>query len=51
MNYLDGSKQGLSSSPRFPFVQTTKLHYRGARIWQAVMDDLLAKGMDKAENV
>jgi len=29
---------------------TTKLHYRGARIWQAVMDDLLAKGMDKAEN-
>ncbi|AQK73921.1 Carboxylic ester hydrolase [Zea mays] len=28
----------------------TKLHYRGARIWQAVMDDLLAKGMDKAEN-
>ncbi|PWZ20999.1 hypothetical protein Zm00014a_022791 [Zea mays] len=29
----------------------TKLHYRGARIWQAVMDDLLAKGMDKAENV
>jgi hypothetical protein len=35
----------------FPFVQTTKLHYRGARIWQAVMEDLLAKGMDKAENV
>ncbi|RCV07968.1 hypothetical protein SETIT_1G287600v2 [Setaria italica] len=29
---------------------TTKLHYRGARIWQAVMEDLLAKGMDKAEN-
>ncbi|KAJ1280610.1 hypothetical protein BS78_04G245800 [Paspalum vaginatum] len=29
---------------------TTKLYYRGARIWQAVMEDLLAKGMDKAEN-
>jgi hypothetical protein len=29
---------------------TTKLHFRGARIWQAVMEDLLAKGMDKAEN-
>ncbi|GJM86550.1 hypothetical protein PR202_ga02419 [Eleusine coracana subsp. coracana] len=29
----------------------TKLHYRGARIWKAVMEDLLAKGMNKAENV
>ncbi|OEL33152.1 Pectin acetylesterase 8 [Dichanthelium oligosanthes] len=29
---------------------TTNLHYRGERIWQAVMEDLLAKGMDKAEN-
>ncbi|CAL5019049.1 unnamed protein product [Urochloa decumbens] len=29
---------------------TTKLYYRGARIWQAVMEDLLAKGMDKAQN-
>ncbi|KAJ3673827.1 hypothetical protein LUZ60_005819 [Juncus effusus] len=28
----------------------TKLHYRGARIWQAVMQELLARGMDKAEN-
>ncbi|TVU28144.1 hypothetical protein EJB05_19653, partial [Eragrostis curvula] len=28
----------------------TKLHYRGARIWEAVMEDLLAKGMNKAEN-
>ncbi|EEC73846.1 hypothetical protein OsI_08601 [Oryza sativa Indica Group] len=29
----------------------TKLHYRGARVWQAVMDDLLAKGMNSANNV
>ncbi|KAM0935284.1 putative pectinacetylesterase/NOTUM [Dioscorea sansibarensis] len=28
----------------------TNLHYRGARVFQAVMDDLLAKGMDKAKN-
>lgn len=28
----------------------TKLHYRGARIWKAVMEDLLAKGMSEAEN-
>uniref|UniRef100_A0A0D9VJX7 Pectin acetylesterase n=1 Tax=Leersia perrieri TaxID=77586 RepID=A0A0D9VJX7_9ORYZ len=28
----------------------TKLHYRGARVWQAVMEDLLAKGMNKADN-
>uniref|UniRef100_A0A0A9HJP3 Pectin acetylesterase n=1 Tax=Arundo donax TaxID=35708 RepID=A0A0A9HJP3_ARUDO len=29
---------------------TIKLYYGGARVWQAVMEDLLAKGMDKAEN-
>ncbi|XP_038979923.1 pectin acetylesterase 8-like [Phoenix dactylifera] len=29
---------------------TTNLHYRGARVWLAVMEDLLAKGMSKAEN-
>lgn len=28
----------------------TKLHYRGARVWQAVVDDLLAKGMNSANN-
>ncbi|KAG8044607.1 hypothetical protein GUJ93_ZPchr0151g33457 [Zizania palustris] len=28
----------------------TKLHYRGARVWQAVMEDLLTKGMNKAHN-
>ncbi|XP_038976343.1 pectin acetylesterase 8-like [Phoenix dactylifera] len=29
---------------------TTNLHYRGARVWLAVMEDLLARGMSKAEN-
>ncbi|KAH7515007.1 hypothetical protein FEM48_Zijuj11G0150600 [Ziziphus jujuba var. spinosa] len=28
----------------------TNLHFRGARIWNAVMEDLLAKGMKNAEN-
>ncbi|XP_010942979.1 pectin acetylesterase 8 isoform X3 [Elaeis guineensis] len=28
----------------------TNLHYRGARVWLAVMEDLLAKGMSKAKN-
>uniref|UniRef100_A0A0E0K429 Pectin acetylesterase n=1 Tax=Oryza punctata TaxID=4537 RepID=A0A0E0K429_ORYPU len=28
----------------------TKLHYRGGRVWQAVMEDLLAKGMNNADN-
>ncbi|XP_015891691.3 pectin acetylesterase 8-like [Ziziphus jujuba] len=28
----------------------TNLHFRGARIWHAVMEDLLAKGMKNAEN-
>nr|XP_043628624.1 pectin acetylesterase 8-like isoform X2 [Erigeron canadensis] len=29
---------------------TTKLHFRGARIFRAVIDDLLAKGMSNASN-
>ncbi|KAL3613811.1 hypothetical protein CASFOL_041885 [Castilleja foliolosa] len=29
----------------------TNLHYRGARIFNAIMEDLLAKGMSNAENV
>ncbi|XP_077244720.1 pectin acetylesterase 8-like isoform X2 [Tasmannia lanceolata] len=29
---------------------STNLHYRGARIWLAVIEDLLAKGMRNAEN-
>ncbi|THU74015.1 hypothetical protein C4D60_Mb04t28900 [Musa balbisiana] len=28
----------------------TNLHYRGARVWLAVMEELLARGMSKAEN-
>ncbi|XP_074558580.1 pectin acetylesterase 7-like [Curcuma longa] len=28
----------------------TNLHYRGASVWRAIIDDLLAKGMDKAQN-
>ncbi|GAB4857960.1 Pectin acetylesterase 8 [Ancistrocladus abbreviatus] len=28
----------------------TKLHFRGARIWRAVIEDLLAKGMRRAKN-
>lgn len=31
--------------------QATKLHFRGARVFLAVMEDLLAKGMKNAENV
>ena len=31
--------------------QTTNLHFRGARIFSAVMEELLAKGLEKAENV
>uniref|UniRef100_A0A2P2LP74 Pectin acetylesterase n=1 Tax=Rhizophora mucronata TaxID=61149 RepID=A0A2P2LP74_RHIMU len=33
------------------FDQATKLHFRGARIWLAVVEDLMAKGMRHAENV
>ena len=29
----------------------TKLHFRGGRIFNAVMEDLLAKGMKNARNV
>lgn len=31
--------------------QTTKLHFRGARIFSAVMEELLARGMVHAKNV
>lgn len=33
------------------YIQETKLNFRGARVFDAVMDDLLAKGMKNAENV
>ncbi|KAG6477895.1 pectin acetylesterase 7-like [Zingiber officinale] len=28
----------------------TNLHYRGGRVWRAIIDDLLAKGMNRAQN-
>ncbi|XP_074581178.1 LOW QUALITY PROTEIN: pectin acetylesterase 7-like [Curcuma longa] len=28
----------------------TNLHHRGGRVWRAIIDDLLAKGMNKAQN-
>jgi hypothetical protein len=31
--------------------QVTKLHFRGARIFEAVMEELLSKGMKNAQNV
>lgn len=31
--------------------QATNLHFRGARVWRAIIDDLLEKGMKNAENV
>jgi hypothetical protein len=31
--------------------QKTNLHYRGGRIFVAVIEDLLAKGMKNAKNV
>ena len=33
------------------FDQVTNLHFRGARVWLAVMEYLLTKGMRNAENV
>lgn len=47
VRYCDGSSFTGDKEEVDP---TTKLHYRGARVWQAVMEDLLAKGMDRAEN-
>jgi hypothetical protein len=32
-------------------IQSTNLHYRGARVWNAIIEDLLEKGMSKAQNV
>uniref|UniRef100_A0A0D3FZT2 Pectin acetylesterase n=1 Tax=Oryza barthii TaxID=65489 RepID=A0A0D3FZT2_9ORYZ len=31
-------------------VTSTNLHFRGARVWNAIIEDLLAKGMSKAQN-
>ncbi|CAH9137775.1 unnamed protein product [Cuscuta epithymum] len=47
VRYCDGA----SFTGNAQFVdRETNLHFRGARIFQAIMDDLLANGMDKAEN-
>lgn len=32
-------------------MQSTNLHYRGARVWDAIIEDLLNRGMSKAKNV
>lgn len=47
VRYCDGSSLTGDVETVDP---ATNLHYRGARIWLAVIDDLLAKGMSKAEN-
>ncbi|KAK3141595.1 hypothetical protein QOZ80_4BG0335930 [Eleusine coracana subsp. coracana] len=47
IRYCDGS----SFTGDVEAVETaTNLHYRGLRVWRAVIDDLLAKGMNKAQN-
>lgn len=35
----------------FEYFQANKLFFRGARVWRAVIDDLMAKGMKNAQNV
>lgn len=32
-------------------MQAKRVFYRGSRIWFAIVDELLAKGMNKAQNV
>ncbi|KAL0687740.1 hypothetical protein Bca4012_087417 [Brassica carinata] len=34
----------------FEYFQANKLFFRGARVWRAVIDDLMAKGMKNAQN-
>ena len=41
----------MSDTFRVCFFQKTNLHYRGARVFLAVIEDLMAKGMKNAENV
>ncbi|CAN1804039.1 Pectin acetylesterase 8 [Linum perenne] len=47
IRYCDGSS---FTGDVEAFDQATNLHFRGARVWLAVMEDLLAKGMRNAEN-
>ncbi|KAF0892314.1 hypothetical protein E2562_014873 [Oryza meyeriana var. granulata] len=47
IRYCDGS----SFTGDVETVETsTNLHYRGARVWNAIIEDLLARGMSKAQN-
>ncbi|KAL2901886.1 Pectin acetylesterase 8 [Bienertia sinuspersici] len=47
IRYCDGSSFTGNVEAVNP---ATKLHFRGARIWHAVMEDLLLKGMKNAKN-
>ncbi|KAK6251631.1 Pectinacetylesterase/NOTUM - like 2 [Theobroma cacao] len=47
VRYCDGSSFTGDVAAVNP---VTNLHFRGARVWLAVMEDLLAKGMRNAEN-
>ncbi|OMO93716.1 Pectinacetylesterase [Corchorus olitorius] len=47
VRYCDGSSFTGDVASVNP---VTNLHFRGARVWLAVMEDLLAKGMINAEN-
>ncbi|GKU95978.1 hypothetical protein SLEP1_g9265 [Rubroshorea leprosula] len=47
VRYCDGSSFTGDVAAINP---ATNLHFRGARVWLAVMEDLLAKGMRNAEN-
>ncbi|XWS49415.1 hypothetical protein CRYUN_Cryun12cG0001600 [Craigia yunnanensis] len=47
VRYCDGSSFTGDVAAVDP---VTNLHFRGARVWLAVMEDLLAKGMRNAEN-
>jgi small nuclear ribonucleoprotein (snRNP)-like protein len=47
VRYCDGSSYTGDKEEVDP---STNLHYRGARVWQAIIEDLLAKGMNRAAN-
>ncbi|KAL0312314.1 UNVERIFIED_CONTAM: Pectin acetylesterase 8 [Sesamum radiatum] len=48
-DFITGIESKLDTVMAHPSL-VTKLHYRGARVFLAVMEDLLAKGMKNAEN-
>lgn len=35
----------------FEYLQATNLHYRGARIFNVILEELLAKGLNRASSV